>query len=119
MKKSSEDQNQDKQVLSKPEQMNSLLKDLNDPAKQSDKDDIVSKMLSLILGDKKNELGGVDADGNPLNKTKKDGDKGIDNDDKMMMMALALIFGAMAIAVTGGVAGAAIIGAILGLIFIH
>ena len=95
-------QGQDKKDLSKPEQMNSLLKDLNDPAKQSDKDDIVSKMLSLILGDKKNELGGVDADGNPLNKTRKDGDKGIDNDDKMMMMALAFILGGLAIAATGG-----------------
>ena len=103
-------QGQDKKDLSKAEQMNLLIKDLNDPAKQSDKDDIVSKMLSLILGDKKNELGGVDAEGNPL-KRKEVGDKGIDNDDKMMMMALALIFGAMAIAVTGGVAGAAIIGA--------
>lgn len=89
-------------------------KDLNDPAKQSDKDDIVSKMLSLILGDKKNELGGVDADGNPL-KRKEVGYKGIDNDDKMMMMALAFILGGLAIAVTRGgalLAAAPAIGAI-------
>jgi len=96
------------EYLSKVEQMNLLIKDLNNPAKQSEKDDILGKMLSLILGDKKNESGKVD-DGNPL-KTRKDGDKGIDSDDKMMMMAFAFILGAMAIALTGGVAGAAIIG---------
>jgi hypothetical protein len=101
-----QNQGQDKKDLSKAEQMNLLFKDLNDPAKQSDKDDIVSKMLSLILGDKKNESGRVDADGNPL-KTRKEGDKGIDSDDKMMMMAFAFIL----IALTGGAAGAAIIGA--------
>jgi hypothetical protein len=94
---------------SKVEQMNSLIKDLNDPAKP-DKDDIVSQMLSLIGGGDKNNPENVNADGNLL-KTRKEGDKGIDSDDKMMMMALALIFGAMAIALTGGVAGAAIIGA--------
>ncbi len=104
MKESSENQNQnkdqDKKVLSKPEQMNLLLKDLNDPTKQSDKDDIVSKMLSLILGDKKNESGNLDGDGNLL-KTRKE-NKGIDNDDKMMMMALAFILGGLAIVATGG-----------------
>lgn len=98
-------QGQDKKDLSKAEQMNSLFKDFNDPAKQSEKDDILGKMLGLILGDKKNESGGVDADGNPL-KTRKEGDKGIDSDDKMMMMAFAFIL----IALTGGAAGAAIIG---------
>ncbi len=103
-------QDQDKKDLSKPEQMLKLIGQLQESKNNPDSKDIISQMLNLIGGGDKNKPDQVDADGNPL-KRKEVGDKGIDNDDKMMMMALALIFGAMAIAVTGGVAGAAIIGA--------
>ena len=103
-------QDQDKKNLSKPEQMVKLIEQLQESKNNPDSKDIISQMLNLNGGGEKNKPEQVDADGDPL-KTRKDGDKGIDNDDKMMMMALALIFGAMAIAVTGGLAGAAIIGA--------
>jgi hypothetical protein len=96
-----QNQSQDKKYLSKADQMNLLIKDLNDPTKQSDKDDIVSKMLSLILGDKKSKSGEGDADENPL-KTRKEEGKGIDGEDKMMLMALAFILGGLAIVATGG-----------------
>jgi hypothetical protein len=103
-------QDKNKKELSKAEQMNLLFKDLNDPAKQLDKDNIVSKMLGLILGDKKSKSGEGDVDVNTL-KTREEKGANSDDEQKMMMMALALIFGAMAIALTGGAAGAAIIGA--------
>ncbi len=98
--------------LSKPEQMVKLIGQLQESKKNPDSKDSkdISQMLNLIGGDNKNKSEQVDADDNPL-KRKEVGDQGIDNDDKMMMMALALIFGAMAIAVTGGAAGAAIMGA--------
>lgn len=106
-----QDQNQvqDKKNLSKAEQMNLLIKDLKDTAIQSEKDDILGKMLSLFLGDKKSKSGEGDVDGNSL-KTREEKGANSDDEQKMMMMALALIFGAMAIALTGGAAGAAIIG---------
>ena len=103
-------QDQDKKDLSKPEQMVKLIGQLQESKNNLDSKDILNQMLSLIGGGDKNKPEQVDADDNP-HKRKEVGDKGIDNDDKMMMMALALIFGAMAIAVTGGLAGAAIIGA--------
>ena len=99
-----------KSELSKPEQMVKLIEQLQESKNNSDSKDIISQMLNLIGGGDKKKSERVDADDNP-HKTRKDGDQGIDNDDKMMMMALALIFGAMAIAVTGGAAGAAIMGA--------
>ena len=87
-----------------------LIGQLQESKNNLDSKDILNQMLSLIGGGDKNKPEQVDAESNP-HKRKEVGDKGIDNDDKMMMMALALIFGAMAIAVTGGLAGAAIIGA--------
>jgi hypothetical protein len=104
-----QNQGQDKKVLSKAEKMNLLFKDLKDTAIQSEKDDILGKMLSLMLGDKKSKSGEGDVDGNSL-KTREEKGANSDDEQKMMMMALALIFGAMAIALTGGAAGAAIIG---------
>ena len=80
MKEASASSQKEESKLSKPDQMLKLIGQLQESKNNPDSKDILNQMLSLIGGDK-NKPEQVDADGNPL-KTRKDGDKGIDNDDK-------------------------------------